>query len=58
MDSSTAFHELKQSLSQSIIGQSHLVDRLLIALLADGHLGGILIGGLLQALGEVDAQTQ
>ncbi len=38
MDSSTAFHELKQSLSQSIIGQSHLVDRLLIALLADGHL--------------------
>tara|TARA_R110002072_G_scaffold89737_9_gene201067 strand:+ start:61915 stop:62883 length:969 start_codon:yes stop_codon:yes gene_type:complete len=38
MDSSTAFNDLKQSLSQSIIGQSHLVDRLLIALLADGHL--------------------
>lgn len=38
MDSSTAFNDLKQSLSQTIIGQSHLVDRLLIALLADGHL--------------------
>tara|TARA_R110002167_G_scaffold206207_2_gene410254 strand:- start:228 stop:1196 length:969 start_codon:yes stop_codon:yes gene_type:complete len=38
MDSSKAFNDLKQSLSQTIIGQSHLVDRLLIALLADGHL--------------------
>lgn len=38
MDSSKAFDDLKQSLSQTIIGQSHLVDRLLIALLADGHL--------------------
>jgi MoxR-like ATPase len=38
MDSSTAFNDLKQSLSQTIIGQAHLVDRLLIALLADGHL--------------------
>mgnify|MGYP003639435570 FL=1 len=38
MDSSKAFNNLKQSLSQTIIGQSHLVDRLLIALLADGHL--------------------
>lgn len=38
MNSSKAFNDLKQSLSQTIIGQSHLVDRLLIALLADGHL--------------------
>lgn len=38
MDTSSAFIALKQSLSQTIIGQSHLVDRLLIALLADGHL--------------------
>ncbi|MFT6030446.1 MAG: MoxR-like ATPase [Oleiphilaceae bacterium] len=38
MDSSKAFNDLKKSLSQTIIGQSHLVDRLLIALLADGHL--------------------
>ena len=38
MESTTAFNELKLSLSQSIIGQSHLVERLLIALLADGHL--------------------
>ena len=38
MDSSKAFNDLKLSLSQSIIGQSHLVERLLIALLADGHL--------------------
>ncbi len=38
MDSSKAFNDLKQSLSQTIIGQSHLVDRLLITLLADGHL--------------------
>lgn len=34
----TAVNNLKQSLSEQIIGQSHLVDRLLIALLADGHL--------------------
>jgi MoxR-like ATPase len=38
MNSSTAFKELNESLSQSIIGQQHLVERLLIALLADGHL--------------------
>tara|TARA_R110001592_G_scaffold248308_1_gene510594 strand:+ start:69884 stop:70852 length:969 start_codon:yes stop_codon:yes gene_type:complete len=38
MDSSKAFNDLKQSLSQTIIGQTQLVDRLLIALLADGHL--------------------
>jgi MoxR-like ATPase len=30
--------QLRSWLSQQIIGQSHLVDRLLIALLADGHL--------------------
>ena len=33
-----AFHELRTQLSQCIIGQSMLVDRLIIALLADGHL--------------------
>ena len=34
----STFHALKQQLSEQIIGQSHLLDRLLIALLADGHL--------------------
>src|ERR1041385_8680003 len=34
----TAFHALRDQLSQCIIGPSGLVDRLLIALLADGHL--------------------
>ncbi|MBZ0092680.1 MAG: MoxR family ATPase, partial [Sulfuricellaceae bacterium] len=33
-----AFHALKQHISQHIIGQEILVERLLIALLADGHL--------------------
>ncbi len=33
-----AFHLLKNHISQQIIGQETLVDRLLIALLADGHL--------------------
>ena len=32
------FKQLKQALSANIIGQHHLIDRLLIALLADGHL--------------------
>jgi MoxR-like ATPase len=32
------FKKLKQALSANIIGQHHLIDRLLIALLADGHL--------------------
>jgi MoxR-like ATPase len=32
------FKQLKHYLSENIIGQAHLVDRLLIALLADGHL--------------------
>lgn len=38
MQSQNAFKSLKQYLTQHIIGQEHLVDRLLIALLADGHL--------------------
>jgi len=38
MSSRSAFTELNESLSQAIIGQQHLVERLLIALLADGHL--------------------
>lgn len=38
MDTKTAFQQLKENLSGQIIGQEHLVDRLLIALLADGHL--------------------
>jgi len=32
------FQQLKQQVSEQIIGQSLLVDRLLIALLSDGHL--------------------
>lgn len=32
------FQHLQQALSANIIGQQHLIDRLLIALLADGHL--------------------
>jgi len=38
MNPSENFSDLQTSLSQSIIGQHHLVERLLIALLADGHL--------------------
>ena len=38
MNSREAFNELNHSISQSIIGQQHLVERLLITLLADGHL--------------------
>jgi len=38
MDSKSLFSALKSALSSQIIGQEHLVDRLLIALLADGHL--------------------
>src|SRR5471030_2303848 len=34
----TALHQLQELLNQRIIGQERLVDRLLIALLADGHL--------------------
>jgi len=36
--SSADIHNLEQWLSQQIIGQEHLVQRLIIALLADGHL--------------------
>lgn len=32
------FHALQQSLAEEIVGQSRLIDRLLLALLADGHL--------------------
>ncbi len=38
MSSREAFSSLNQSLSQAIIGQQHLVERLLVSLLADGHL--------------------
>jgi len=38
MQHQKAFQELKQYLSERIIGQQHLVERLLVALLADGHL--------------------
>jgi MoxR-like ATPase len=38
MDIRNEFQQLKASLSHSIIGQEKLVDRLLMALLADGHL--------------------
>ena len=34
----TAFHRLRRGLSQAIVGQEGLIERLLIALLADGHL--------------------
>lgn len=34
----TAFQSLETALEQRIVGQAHLVERLLIALLADGHL--------------------
>lgn len=38
METKKAFQQLKETLSQQIVGQEHLVARLLIALLADGHL--------------------
>ncbi|MCG8535530.1 MAG: MoxR family ATPase [Pseudomonadales bacterium] len=38
MSNRDAILALKESLCEQIIGQSHLVDRLLIAILADGHL--------------------
>ena len=38
MSSQEAIHKLKQHIQKHIIGQEKLVDRLLIALLADGHL--------------------
>jgi MoxR-like ATPase len=38
MNTTSSLHALKQWLQSQIIGQTHLVDSLLIALLADGHL--------------------
>ncbi len=38
MDTKNAFHQLEQWLDTQIIGQPLLINRLLIALLADGHL--------------------
>lgn len=38
MSARLAFEQLHNSLSQCIIGQGHLVERLLVAMLADGHL--------------------
>ncbi len=38
MNSNSDFLTLRDSLANAIIGQEHLVERLLIALLADGHL--------------------
>lgn len=38
MTKQQGFAQLKQSLQQQIIGQPHLVERLLVSLLADGHL--------------------
>ena len=37
-DSLKLFKNLQENLSKSILGQDHLIERLLIALLADGHL--------------------
>ncbi len=37
-DSLKLFKNLQENLSKSILGQEHLIERLLIALLADGHL--------------------
>ena len=38
MGSKQVFEQLRTSLEESIIGQPHLVERLLISLLADGHM--------------------
>ncbi|WP_111641894.1 AAA family ATPase [Marinimicrobium alkaliphilum] len=38
MQAHQALHSVSQWLNQQIVGQDHLVERLLIALLADGHL--------------------
>ena len=48
---------LEQWLSGQIIGQAHLVQRLIIALLADGHLlveGGAMLASALMQAGFVD----
>ena len=41
-----AFLQVHAQLSEKIIGQADLIDRLLIALLADGHLLGLVSVGL------------
>jgi len=56
--SSVIFKNLNESLSQIIIGQERLIERLLIALLADGHLlvegaPGLAKTRAIKALGEV-----
>ena len=38
MEAAKAFKQLQASIEQQIIGQSHLTNRLLVAILADGHL--------------------
>ncbi|MDX8383472.1 MAG: AAA family ATPase, partial [Ghiorsea sp.] len=38
MDTFTAFQTLQKQIERKIIGQAHLANRLLIAILADGHL--------------------
>ena len=38
MQAAQVFDQLRTSLQKSIVGQAHLVERLLISLLADGHL--------------------
>ena len=38
MSSKDSFNQLRQWLSSQVIGQSQLIERLMIALLADGHL--------------------
>lgn len=38
MSALTEIQQLKQWLSSQIVGQPELVDRLLIALIADGHI--------------------
>jgi MoxR-like ATPase len=37
LDSSKVFQEIKSEMHREIVGQEHLLDRLLVALLSDGH---------------------
>ena len=37
-NSLNTFHKLQASLNQTVLGQERLIERLLIAMLADGHL--------------------
>jgi len=57
-NSSIIFTDLKKNLSETILGQKHLIERLLIALLADGHLlvegaPGLAKTRAIKALGEM-----